>query len=58
MEQIPSDDPRDAEIADNVLRQAIILLSTTVVTKWQQRDDVYSDSDEQWLDGCGGKRTT
>jgi hypothetical protein len=31
--------------------------STTVVSKGKKRDDVCSDSDEQWLDGCGGKRT-
>ena len=27
-------------------------------TKWKKRDDVCSDSDEQWLDGCGGKTTS
>src|SRR5439155_8852846 len=32
--------------------------STTVVTKWKQRDGVCSDSDAQWLDGRGGKRTS
>src|SRR5229473_7721284 len=37
----------------------IKLASTTVVTNnGKKRDDVGSDSDEQWLDGCGGKRTS
>src|SRR6266849_2513895 len=36
----------------------IMVSSTTVVTKWKRRDDVESDSDEQWPDGYGGKRTS
>ena len=31
--------------------------STTVVTKWKKRDDVCSDSDEQWPGGYAEKRT-
>src|SRR5438045_3497876 len=32
--------------------------STTVVTKWKKRDDVCSDSDEQWLGECAEKTTS
>src|SRR2546429_8810510 len=35
-----------------------ILVSTTVVTKWKKRDDVCSDSDEQWLGECAEKTTS
>ena len=35
-----------------------VMPSTTVVTKWKKRDDVCSDSDEQWLGECAEKTTS